>query len=1235
MAEGKMKILLVEDNPGDARLIQEMVKQAGAAQYELVVEGTLEGALSSLRKGSFNMVLLDLNLPDSSGIATMKSIQRNASHIALIVITGLSDDAIAIESLKMGAEDFLVKGKFDGSLLVRSLRYAIERKRAGKMLQESREMSHVLFISSREAIMTLEPPSWKFTSCNPATVQMFKVKDEAEFISYEPWVLSPKQQPDGRASDEKAREMIETAMREGFHFFEWTHKRANGEEFLVEVFLTKVEMGGKAFLQANFRDITKRKQTEMALRNIEWMLTKGSLSKFLIKGESQQPYGDITKCNTSRLILDSVGGEMLSGIADDYLDLLDTCTAIYEKNGDYAFGTFTSDWCKFMDEAGRNLCGTQDNKEALSSGKWVCHESCWNEASKVSIENGQPTDIECKGGIHIYAVPIYFGKEIIGSINFGYGVPPKDPQKIKELALLYGVKEEKLFELANSYKIRPSYMIDIAKRRILVSAKLIGYLVERKLAEETLQVERQRLHQVLEAMPIMVCLLTPDYHVAFANRAFREKFGESHGRRCYEYCFGKKEPCDFCETYQVLKTAKPHHWQVTTSDGASVIEVYDFPFTDVDGSPMILEMNIDITERKQAEEALKEAKAFTESTLNSITDIFYSFDLSGKLLSWNKTFNRISGYSDQELSSKTPIDFFSGEDIQRVAEAVERIYKEGTAKVDANFVLKDGRQIPCEFTGSILKDSTGNIIGFSGTSRDLTKRKQAEEELRSSEARFRAIFDNANDGMLLADKETKQFYTGNNTICQMLGYSLEEIKNLRVADIHPKEGLPYVIEQFERQTRKEIAVAENLPVKRKDGSVFYADVNTSLITLAGRTYLLGIFRDITERKKTEDDIRRAKEYAELLLRVIPSAIFTVDANRCITSWNKKAEKLTGFAAEEIMGKECTLFAEKPCRDKCGLYSDDVAKPVIGKECTVIRKDGQQIIISKNVDFLKDEKGNTIGGIESFEDITQRKQAEEELKEAYEELKRTQNQLIQVAKMASIGQLAAGLAHEINNPLTGVLNNVQLIKMEMEQGADSGISVGEFKEVLGAIEESALRCKKITQALLDFSRASKATLQPVLINEMVEKVISLISYELRLQNVIIQTDFSGQLPLIQGNPQLLQQVFMNLITNSQWAIRKKSGTEGGTITIKTEYDSQKDRVNIYFSDAGIGMSSETVNRLFEPFFTTKEIGEGTGLGLSVIYGIIQEHKGTIEVESEVDKGTTFKISLPAFHQKEAV
>ena len=157
-------------------------------------------------------------------------------------------------------------------------------------------------------------------------------------------------------------------------------------------------------------------------------------------------------------------------------------------------------------------------------------------------------------------------------------------------------------------------------------------ITERKRAEEVLreseacrkvveavEAERQQLFDVLETLPAMICLLTPDYYVAFANRSFREKFGESHGRHCYEYCFGRTDPCDFCEAYNVLKTGQPHRWEVTSPDG-SMIEAYDFPFTDADGSPMILEMCIDITERMRVEEALRESERFLDSVFEGIQE---------------------------------------------------------------------------------------------------------------------------------------------------------------------------------------------------------------------------------------------------------------------------------------------------------------------------------------------------------------------------------------------------------------------------------------------------------------------------------------------------------------------------------------------------------------------------------------------------------------------------------------
>ncbi|MDQ7825929.1 MAG: histidine kinase dimerization/phosphoacceptor domain -containing protein [Candidatus Eremiobacteraeota bacterium] len=262
--------------------------------------------------------------------------------------------------------------------------------------------------------------------------------------------------------------------------------------------------------------MVERRLAEEALQKIEWMLTKNAQPRALRIQSGRLANADVIRLNTGRLILDSVGEAALSEIADDYLDLLESCAAIYEKNGDYAYGIFTSEWCKFMDEAGRNLCGTRDDREALASGKWLCHESCWNEASRASVESGRPVDIACKGGIHIYAVPICADNGVIGSINFGYGTPPQDLQKINELASLYGVNAEKLLEMAKTYQPRPSYIIDIAKKRLESSARLIGEIVERTRAEEkikSLLSEKELLlrevhHRIKNNMCTLMNLLT-------------------------------------------------------------------------------------------------------------------------------------------------------------------------------------------------------------------------------------------------------------------------------------------------------------------------------------------------------------------------------------------------------------------------------------------------------------------------------------------------------------------------------------------------------------------------------------------------------------------------------------------------------------------------------------------------------------------------------------------------------
>ncbi|MFP3981087.1 MAG: ATP-binding protein, partial [Desulfobacterales bacterium] len=235
---------------------------------------------------------------------------------------------------------------------------------------------------------------------------------------------------------------------------------------------------------------------------LEWILKNSIQPGYEIQAP-QQAYGDLTEINGCRLILDAVGRQTLADIAEDAIDLLDTSVAVYERTGDYAFGLFASGWCRLMDSASRGMCKTADNGQALSCGKWLCHESCWNDAGKTAIESGRPTDIECVGGIRLYAEPIFAGGRVVGAINIGYGNPPTDRETLKNLARKFNIPEDEIRQAAQSYVPRPDIIVEIAKKRLKTAARLIGQMVERQQREDELLESKRRMDTLLRNLPGM------------------------------------------------------------------------------------------------------------------------------------------------------------------------------------------------------------------------------------------------------------------------------------------------------------------------------------------------------------------------------------------------------------------------------------------------------------------------------------------------------------------------------------------------------------------------------------------------------------------------------------------------------------------------------------------------------------------------------------------------------------
>ena len=348
-------------------------------------------------------------------------------------------------------------------------------------------------------------------------------------------------------------------------------------------------------------------------------------------------------------------------------------------------------------------------------------------------------------------------------------------------------------------------------------------------------------------------------------------------------------------------------------------------------------------------------------------------------------------------------------------------------------------------------------------------------------------------------------------------------------------------------------------------------------------------------------LSRAKYMWESTFDAIGDPVMIIDANYTILRANLAAADRSGHDIREMIGQKCyKIFAHR--NEIC---------PLCPLKSTLQRKSPNNIWI----DQLMGDRDFQVNSYPYEEEAASKPAAVHHYREVTEE-KRLQRKLVQSEKMAALGMLAGGIAHEINNPLGGILAFAQLIMRDLEPGSP-------LRDDLKEIEGAALRCKQIVEDLLNFSRQSQDSEKMVFgVNDVVNKVLPLMRLKLHTQQIELETDLDQRSPQVLGYPTRLQQVILNLLTNAAQAIES-----AGRIQIRTGLDEAQHRVEIQIEDNGQGIATENIDRIFDPYFTTKEAGEGTGLGLSICYSIISEQNGQIKVKSEVGAGTCFTIVLP--------
>ncbi len=388
---------------------------------------------------------------------------------------------------------------------------------------------------------------------------------------------------------------------------------------------------------------------------------------------------------------------------------------------------------------------------------------------------------------------------------------------------------------------------------------------------------------------------------------------------------------------------------------------------------------------------------------------------------------------------------------------------------------------------------------------------------------------------------------------------------------------------------------------------------------------------------------RTRELATVL-NGIQDFILVMTPDRKIVDVNEAFLEKMGYTRDEILGRTCHevfLDMASPCEpgdSVCPL--NEAIQHRKSTQQVMIRLDhqGNRRYIEVSIYPIWETNGEIVRFIEISRDITKRKMQEEEMTQRLEqmvaertrELEETHVKLLHQDKMASLGKLSASVVHEINNPIAGILNLLMLMKRIIREDGVDDRSVLKFRRYVELMETETRRVGRIVSNLLLFSRQSRAAKTPVNLNPIIERALALNANLLEVRHIRVKSDLDAHLPRVYGSEDQLQQVFMNLISN---AVEAMEGLQKGILSLKTEYLSEADVVQASVEDSGTGISSENLDRIFDPFFTTKKRGKGVGLGLSIVYGIIEEQGGDIQATSQEGRGAVFKVRFPVYGESE--
>ncbi|MGV8057485.1 MAG: PAS domain S-box protein [Smithellaceae bacterium] len=761
-----------------------------------------------------------------------------------------------------------------------------------------------------------------------------------------------------------------------------------------------------------------------------------------------------------------------------------------------------------------------------------------------------------------------------------------------------------------------------------------GSRAERRRAEEELQESEERFRKLFENHAAVKLLIDSDTgNIIDANEAASAFYGWSKEqlKKMKIQDINILPPEEVKQEIKKVLSQKRirFEFQHRLANGLiRDVEVFSSKI-DIKGKECLHSIVNDITERKKAEEELRESEARFRTLADSGMALIWTQGIDKKCDYFNKPWLKLTGRTLEQELGHGWVQGVHPDDRDRCFKTVnEAIARREKFSMDLRLLCYDGKYHWIQDDGTPRYNSKGEFIGFIGHCLDITDRKHAEEKLQHISAIQNLILENSTLGIALV--RNRVFEWVNTRLGELLMLPLDQIQGSSTRVMYPSD------EVFEERANKIYPILARgersdsiMKLRRSDGTLIWCRfMGKALNPEKPSDGSIWMFEDITERKTSEDELKKKAAEISDLYNNAPCGYHSVGRDGIITHINDTELKWLGYESDEIVGKKLLMDILTP-DSQADIRR--VALPLFKEqgwinnmEYEMIRKDGSVFPVLVNAQAVRYKDGHLMETRATVFDITEPKKISSELQkknlelaEANEELRKKQAMIIQQEKMASIGMLAAGIAHEIKNPLAIILQGINYLQTTI---TNDSLLV----EVIERMNKAVFRADIIVKGLLSYARQNPLSLSRQDVLVLIDESLVLTEHEFRKKNLQVIKKYEQDLPKISADGNQIKQVFVNILLNGADAMSK-----GGTFTISARQASDaggKKIIEISIKDTGHGIPAGKIEKIFDPFYTTKDIGN-TGLGLSISKGIIDSHGGIIYVESQDGKGATFIIQLP--------